>query len=515
MALDFSNPPALLALLPAAAIAVFIYHKYGGKSFHGGTWSLLLRLLVILLLVFSLAGPVIRIPMDYTEILFVADLSDSTISKQEEMAAFISDSLKLLPENYHAGIVTFGGNALIEQSVGSSRNFHAFHSKPDRDYSNIDKALQRAGGLFAQDSGKRIVLLTDGAENMGDALLRAAALGQRGIPVDVLHLDTAPPREVQLSELAIPAALYKGENYDVRVEINSTVETRGILYLYANRTPAGKQEIQIQKGKIPFCSARLPATGTVVYEAELEPLPSDDTFRQNNRMASYARIEGPPVIALVEGQEEEGREIAKIMEAGGLEYRLLTPHTLPNQLEELVKYDAIILANVDYDALGREKTELLDYYVKSMGRGLLVTGGSNSYALGGYLGTRLEEILPVDMDLSKKKEMPSLALVTVIDKSSSMSDTQSGVNKMELAKKQPSLDRGAGGQRLYRGAQLRCAASRVAEIQKRQTGGNTEAIGQPTRWHKPYPGLKQLPVLQNADTALKHVIVLTDGHTRL
>ena len=95
--------------------------------------------------------------------------------------------------------------------------------------------------------------------------------------------------------------------------------------------------------------------------------------------------------------------------------------------------DAVILANVGIDELGHEKTEILDNYV-NMGEGLLVTGGDNSYALGGYLGTRLEEMLPVDMDLSKRKEIPSLALALVIDKSGSMSDTQFGINKMELAK---------------------------------------------------------------------------------
>ena len=265
-------------------------------------------------------------------------------------------------------------------------------------------------------------------------MLRADALGQR-ITVDVVYMETAPASEVQLSELTLPSSLYQGENYDIRVEIDSTVETRGVLRLYANRKPAGSRQVQIQKGKNVFIfSETADEAGTIIYEAELDPLTGHDTFRQNNRIASYARIAGPPVIALVEGQDGEGRELAKIMEAGGLGHRVFTPYTLPDKLEELVKYDAIVLANVEYDALGSSKADLIDTYVKSMGRGLLVTGGDNSYALGGWLGTKLEEILPVDMDISKKKNIPSQALAVVIDKSSSMSETQQGVNKMELAK---------------------------------------------------------------------------------
>ncbi len=519
MAFSFSNPLALLMLLPAAAFVIYLFCRYRGKGFHGGIWPLVLRLLLILLLVLSLAGLELKIPVDRTEIVFAADLSDSTVSRQGELADFIADALKILPENYHAGIISFGGNALIEQSLGSRQPFHAFHSRPDTDYSNIEQALQRAEGLFTQDSSKRIVLLTDGAENLGDALLRAGVLRQRGISVDVFHLDTVPPEEVQLSGLTLPSSLYQGESYDIQIEINSTVETRGILRLYANRLPVDSREVEIQKGRNIFLFRREAETvGTVIYEAELEPLSGHDTFLQNNRTASYARIEGPPMIALVEGQEGEGRELAGIMDAGGLEYRIFLPHTLPDQLEELVKFDAVILANVGIDELGHEKTEILDNYVRSMGRGLLVTGGDNSYALGGYLGTRLEEMLPVDMDLSKRKEIPSLALALVIDKSGSMSDTQFGINKMELAKEAAIRSTEALRDDDFIGvAVFDSAAAWVVEMQKvinREDIQDAIATIQPGGGTNMYPGLDMAyQALKNTDAALKHVIVLTDGHT--
>lgn len=521
MAFDFSNPLALLAFIPASALAVFIYYRFNGRQFHGGLVPLLLRLLVFLFLVLALSGLEIKVPIDHTELLFVADVSDSTLAKREEMAAFILDSLKILPENYEAGIVVFGENALIEQSLGSRRSFHGFYSKPNSNYSNIDHALQKAEGLFgAKDSRKRIVLLTDGAQNMGDAVLRAGALAQRGIPVDVYHMDTSPPDEVQLSSLNLPSALYQGESYDVQAEIHSTVEAEGILRLFANRTPVGSLEVHIQKGRNLFLFRQTAdTTGTVIYEAELEILSSNDTFRQNNRTASYVRIQGPPVVALVEGQEEDGRELAKIMEAGGLEYKLFTPHTLPDRLEELLKFDAVVLSNVDYDTLGREKTEILDSYVKSMGRGLLVTGGDSSYILGGYLGTRLEEMLPVDVDLSKRKDIPSLALALVIDKSSSMSDTQYGVNKMELAKEAAIRSMDALRDEDFIGvAAFDNAAAWVVELQSASNREEIEkAVGtiQPGGGTNLYPGLNMAyEALSGAEAVLKHVIILTDGHTQ-
>ena len=45
-----------------------------------------------------------------------------------------------------------------------------------------------------------------------------------------------------------------------------------------------------------------------------------------------------------------------------------------------------------------------------MGKGLLVTGGEESYALGGYKNTPLEAALPVDMNVKSDEEHPNLGL---------------------------------------------------------------------------------------------------------
>src|SRR5258708_32931536 len=68
-------------------------------------------------------------------------------------------------------------------------------------------------------------------------------------------------------------------------------------------------------------------------------------------------------------------------------------------------------------------------YVEGLGGGLNMSGGDESFGLGGYYKTVLEEILPVRSDLEKEKEKPSLGMVLVIDKSGSM-----GGEKIEMAK---------------------------------------------------------------------------------
>jgi hypothetical protein len=61
-------------------------------------------------------------------------------------------------------------------------------------------------------------------------------------------------------------------------------------------------------------------------------------------------------------------------------------------------------------------------------------GGENSFGAGGYFKTPVADVLPVSLDVRKKKHFPSLALAIVIDKSGSMNEHQGNAVKIELAK---------------------------------------------------------------------------------
>ena len=74
-------------------------------------------------------------------------------------------------------------------------------------------------------------------------------------------------------------------------------------------------------------------------------------------------------------------------------------------------------------------------YVRDYGGGLMMIGGEESFGLGGYYRTPIEEALPVTMEVKQKVEIPSLAVVLSIDRSGSMAmSTDEKVTKLDLAK---------------------------------------------------------------------------------
>src|SRR4030095_9537555 len=105
------------------------------------------------------------------------------------------------------------------------------------------------------------------------------------------------------------------------------------------------------------------------------------------------------------------------------------PEGMPTSLSDLQNYELLILSNVPATSLKLSQMEIARTYVQDLGGGFIMLGGDQSFGLGGYYKTALEEILPVRSDFEKEKEKPSLAMALVIDKSGSM-----GGEKIELAK---------------------------------------------------------------------------------
>ena len=118
---------------------------------------------------------------------------------------------------------------------------------------------------------------------------------------------------------------------------------------------------------------------------------------------------------VIEGQPGGAQNIVAALKATQIDVTLGTPIDVPITLEGLAGYTAVVLADVPAVDLGPTRMLVLQAYVRDLGRGLVVSGGENSYGVGGYASTPLEETLPVKMDIPQHKETPSIAVVLIIE----------------------------------------------------------------------------------------------------
>lgn len=514
MSLEFARP-LLLLLLPAYIALIYLIDRRGGRRSRRIKHRVarVMRCLLTCLCVLALAAPSVVLPGGQQAVWILADASASARGMQDQMTQSVRTALENKDASVNAGVIAFGGNAMVEKPLAQDGTYNGVTTAVDAQASDLSSALTLASALLPEDAQGRIVVLSDGATE--DVRAAAQQLAARGVTVDYQSFSGDALPDAQISQLNVPSRVYQGQSFTVTVQVTANHDTAGTLVLYQNRTPVSSREVTLRRGDNTFTFRDTAAdTGVVTYEARL--ISEGDSCAQNDSMGGYVYVQGAPKLLLVEGRQGEGSEMAAMLSAAAMQYETVLPAQLPYDAEQLRQYDGVVLVNVDYDAADKEQWAALDSAVRVLGRGLTVIGGDSSYALGGYRGSKLEEMLPVTIDVRNKLDLPSLALMLVIDKSGSMSDGMFGTTRLELAKEAAMR----AAEVLTPNDQVGViafddAAKWVVNLQKAE---DVEAIQNQIGTIRPGGGTAFFTALYEATYALmnaqaqqKHIIFLTDG----
>ena len=119
--MQFDNP-VLLVLLILIPITAWVGWPSNGAGYRRDVLNLLLRTVMLVCLVFSLAGFNLVHPTNDLAVVFLMDVSDSvsTTSKAAELA-YVRSALNAMGNNDQAAVVVFGGNAVVERSMSSKK----------------------------------------------------------------------------------------------------------------------------------------------------------------------------------------------------------------------------------------------------------------------------------------------------------------------------------------------------------------------------------------------------------
>ena len=432
MKISFENPIIIL-FIPLIIFFIILFSrniKYYSKF--KKVFFITIRSIICILLILSISDMKILKITDNLTNVFVIDNSASNKNVIDKYKQMFIDAKEYKENNMYDGVVTFGSNAVIEKNVSKEDFDWNFKSYVYDDSTNIDEALKLSSSLFNDNTAKRIILFSDGNENVGDAIKQANILKSKNIVVDAYIPEMNIENEVQLTSINVDKYINKNINYEVAVIIDSLCDTEGILKLYKDDLLIYNNQININKGNNRFIINDISKEGgNVIYKAIIEP--SIDTYVENNQIYESCYIEDIPSILILQ-ENDSARELEKILKASKLNVVTMDSKSAPTNIEQLQKYNSIIISDVNIENISDEFLNSLDFYVKSLGGGLLVTGGENSFALGGYFGTNLEKMLPINMQIKTEGENPNLGIIFVVDNSGSMMNSEYGVSTMEIAK---------------------------------------------------------------------------------
>ncbi len=394
----------------------------------------LLRTVILLLLILALAGIRWLLPSRELAVLFAVDHSASiSAPAQQEARDFIAASFAAQHAGDVTGIIGFAGNTeLWQPPLASSKLAHDWPALANRKSTDIGGALDFASAIFPAGKTKRLVLLTDGNDTAGHATQVAARLAQQGVELFTVPLHNQATPEVLVEKVDVPRRLKQGEPFDLTAHIRSNVATTAKVKLYQNQFLIEQRDVSLQPGDNEFRAPNLKADGNFI-SYEVEVIPALDTIAENNRAAATASLRGQPRVLLVDADETKIRALADTLRREKIAVETRGPAGLPKTLEDLQQFDLFLLSDVSALNLAREQMDLYRRWVQDFGGGFAMLGGENSFGTGGYYRTPIEQMLPVRMEHEDRQDVPSVAVLVILDRSGSMTAMVAGQTKISLA----------------------------------------------------------------------------------
>ncbi|GAC1359447.1 MAG: VWA domain-containing protein [Herpetosiphon sp.] len=410
--MNWGTPFAALLLLPGA-----LFLLLGGRS--QTVTVRLFRALLLAALVAALADPVIPGTPAPAPLLVLADQSASFSMTDR---ARVWDAARAIAAGRPAATTVLA-------AVGRDARVVAGGDAPAVDPSGTDlgAALRMAAGW-----GGHTILLSDGGATNTDTDAAAEQLRKSGVIVDVVPMTSTVGLDVRVAAINLPTGIRDGQRFGGDVVVEATEATRSTLHLSVDGRERLMQTLDLKAGRtsIPFQS--LPERiGVHTLRATLE---SSDAHPENNTLDQAIVIGPTPRVLVVERTPDSAAALRNALEQGGIQSEARRPKDLPTALQELQRFDAIVLNNVAATDLSREQQVAVREFVRTLGHGLLAIGGANSYGLGGYKETPIEEVLPVRMQPPPRRERQQVALLLIIDRSASMYGTDPSTSKIEMAK---------------------------------------------------------------------------------
>jgi Mg-chelatase subunit ChlD len=532
--------PQFLWLLLLVPVLICIGWLGRMRMSRGRFWlSLGVRAIISIFLVLALAGIQLRLKSDVLTTVFVVDASDSIpLPDQVSAKGFIQQSLDSMAGNDQAAIIVFGEDALVERLASDLKDLAPISSVPVTTRTDIANALQLAQAIFPGEGAKRIVLLSDGRENLGAAIDQAELAAASNIQLLYVPLGGEQGSvEVWLDKLDAPAEIRQGQEFELKATVKTTKPVDATIRVFENDVLIQSLEERLRtetsEFSIPIQAKSAEQPGNSFRRYRVQVIPSEDTRLQNNEASAFTIVHGPPNVLVVEGKPGYGDILSEALSKAEMQLSRTSPQAMPTTLAELANYDSIILVDVPAGDLPTGMLEILPVFVRDLGKGLLVVGGPQSYGAGGYLRTPLEKALPVDMDVRDKDVQSNLALVLAVDKSGSMgrchcdnpdlnqsyTPRESGQAKVDIAKEAIMRAAGAIGDQDYLGVVAFDSQPRwvldlkplVDPLTLEKAIGSFQAEGQTNM----QAGVQAAyEALENVQAKRKQIILMTDGWVR-
>jgi uncharacterized membrane protein len=287
---------------------------------------------------------------------------------------------------------------------------------------NLEAAVR--AGLATLPAGlvPRVLLISDGNENLGSVTRAIWQAQQRGVPIDVVPLAGRPRPSLVLESVSMPAQVFSGERFPVDITLESPRAAQATVEMTAEGKPLGASRVNLSAGTNQFrAHASVSSTGAIELAGRISA-PGLGSSLGEAHFDSALTLRRPRVLLISNDPADAEQHLLRTLEANQFDVQR-APSGPPDQLDD---YQLVIFNNWDMQSVPPARKAALEEFVKQ-GGGLLWIGGDLNVYVEKKEEDALERTLPAKLAPPRTPE--GTAVVLIIDKSSSMEG-----KKMELAR---------------------------------------------------------------------------------
>ena len=432
----FASPwPALLILGGVAAVAIPALLTYGAargdsRRFDRAVMAAI-RLGLVGVLVFILFQPTLILTSVVPQRNFVGILIDDSQSMRitDENGVPRSDFIEANFGAEGSELMTALSEKFTLRFFRFSRDASRLNDIADLSYSgtstDLGNALVRAQEELAGVPISGLVVITDGADNSGEALAESLLpIQAANIPVYTIGLgeeELSP--DVQLSRVEMPRTILVGTSLVVDIIVSQrgySGRTVQVMVEDAGQLLASEDVTFERDGEPVVTRVRIEAedAGPRLLRFRVSTQEGERVTENNVRDVLVDVVDQSEKILYFEGEprwevkflrravsDDENLQVVVLQRTAESKFLRLNVDDgeellggFPKTREELFRYRALILGSVEASFFTHNQLDMIADFVSRRGGGLLVLGGRNAFAQGSYQGTRLAEALPVFLD---------------------------------------------------------------------------------------------------------------------
>lgn len=425
----------LLAAIASATLAVWSYRRLQGSRWLRSITGLL-RAVLLLLLAFLVAGPVLRLPRERTEpdwVLVLADRSRSMtvadapapggapdapgLTRDAQLGRAFSVNQPFWKALGEARRVVYLGFDAGTRELGADADGLPRLGEPAGERTELGPALEAALQRAAARPVSGVVVLSDGRTQQPPARQLLRRMEAEGVPIFTVPLGSAEPAgDLAVRSAEAPQRAFVNDEVPIDVEVERSAGARGPMRVSLVDDATGRvlDRVEVPDPGRPgvervTLTARSGAPGETTWSVVVEGQGRDLVPANDRRVCRIELVDRPIRVLYVEGYPRwEYRYLKTLLVREKLiesSVMLLSADRdfaqegnvpisrLPRSAEEFAAFDLVILGDLPGSFLTSQQAEAIRDLVATRGSGVLWIGGQR-FTPGSWKGSPLEELLP-------------------------------------------------------------------------------------------------------------------------